>query len=67
MRLAVRNRGRLPSDLQLGGVPNGVSGLGLIRALLPGRGASLALEQCGPQVVATVELAPPVVTRANAT
>jgi hypothetical protein len=35
----------------------------LVRALLPRRNASLALTQQGERVVATVVLAPPVVTR----
>jgi PAS domain S-box-containing protein len=67
VRIAVRNRARLPAGFQLGRIPNGVSGLGLVRALLPRRGASLSIEQHGEHVVATIALGPPVVTRGDAT
>jgi hypothetical protein len=40
-------------------VPGGVSGLGLVRALLPRRSATLALEQQGDEVVATRALRRP--------
>jgi hypothetical protein len=40
-------------------VPGGVSGLGLVRALLPRRSAALTLAQHGTDVVAAVTLAPP--------
>jgi hypothetical protein len=36
-----------------------VSGLGLVRALLPRRTATLTLQQVGDEVVAEVELQPP--------
>ncbi len=42
-------------------VPGGVSGLGLVRALLPRRSAHLSLVQQGDRVMATIDLAPPVV------
>jgi two-component sensor histidine kinase len=61
--IAIANRARLPDGFELGRVPGGVSGLGLVRALLPRRSASLAIEQRGAQVVATVALQPPSVTR----
>jgi hypothetical protein len=40
-----------------------VSGLGLVRALLPRRSAGLTLEQHGDRVVAMVALKAPNVTR----
>jgi len=40
-------------------VKSGVSGLGLVRALLPRRSAILSLEQQGPDVVCRLELIPP--------
>jgi hypothetical protein len=40
-------------------VPGGVSGLGLVRALLPRRGATLQLAEEGGDVVARVSLVPP--------
>ena len=48
-------------------VPGGVSGLGLVRALLPRRSARLALSQRDDHLVqATIELAPPGVIRSDA-
>ena len=41
VRIAVRNRAQLPPGFSLGRIPNGVSGLGLVRALLPRRSATL--------------------------
>ncbi|HEX2010825.1 MAG TPA: PAS domain S-box protein, partial [Roseateles sp.] len=63
-RVALRivNQGRLPEGFQLSKVPGGVSGLGLVRALLPRRSAILSLEQQGEQVVCLLELLPPSVT-----
>jgi PAS domain S-box-containing protein len=53
----------LPPEFNVARVPGGVSGLGLVRALLPRRSASLEIEQRGERVVATVALQPPSVTR----
>jgi len=55
----ITNRAHLPADFDLARLPSGVSGLGLVRSLLPRRSASLALTQQGDEVVATVRLAPP--------
>ena len=63
VRLVIVNAGRLPEGFNLARVPGGVSGLGLVRALLPRRSASLAIEQRGEQVTATVTLDPPSVSR----
>ncbi len=63
VRIAIGNRGRLPEGFNLARVPGGVSGLGLVRALLPRRSAALAIEQRGDQVVASVSLDPPSITR----
>ncbi|MGZ5249381.1 MAG: PAS domain S-box protein [Caldimonas sp.] len=63
VRIAVANRARLPDGFSLARIPNGVSGLGLVRALLPRRSATLRIEQEGEQVVATVVLHEPVVVR----
>jgi PAS domain S-box-containing protein len=57
----IGNEGGLPPGFRIEHRPQAVSGLGLVRALLPRRHASLAMEQRGSQVVATVSLAPPVV------
>jgi two-component sensor histidine kinase len=64
--IAVRNRAQLPAGFSLGRIPNGVSGLGLVRALLPRRSATLRIEQADRHVVATVALRAPVVTRGGA-
>jgi len=51
--------GSLPEGFELAQVRAGVAGLGLVRALLPRRSASLTLFQEGPEVVAQVDLRPP--------
>jgi len=57
--IAIASAGRLPPDFELARIRGGVSGLGLVRALLPRRSASLVLEQRGDDVVAEVQLHPP--------
>ena len=49
----------LPPGFDLSQVRGGVAGLGLVRALLPRRSATLSLRQEGSEVVAQVELLPP--------
>ena len=66
VRVAISNRARLPDGFSLARIPNGVSGLGLVRALLPKKSASLSIEQSADDVVATVTLRPPGVQRAGA-
>ena len=56
------NPGRLPPDFNIKLVPGGVSGLALVRALLPRRTAHLSLTQRGDFVVCRVELQPPSVS-----
>jgi two-component sensor histidine kinase len=63
VRIAISNPARLPPAFSLARIPNGVSGLGLVRALLPRRNALLGIEQAADRVVATVTLSPPVVAR----
>ena len=63
VRVIIANRAQLPFGFTLARFPGGVSGLGLVRSLLPRRSASLSIEQQGEDVVATVTLAPPGVTR----
>lgn len=55
----IANPGRLPEGFALQNVRSGVSGLGLVRALLPRRSAILSLEQAGEDVVCRLELIPP--------
>lgn len=61
------NPGRLPEGFLLQNVKSGVSGLGLVRALLPRRSAILSLEQQGEDVVCRLELIPPSVVHNPAT
>ena len=67
VQVVIANPAQLPEDFSLTRFPGGVSGLGLVRALLPRRSASLTIEQQGPLVVATVSLSPPGVMRLDAT
>lgn len=60
--IAIASRGRLPEGFSLARIPGGVSGLGLVRALLPRRSATLGLAQEGEQVVARITLVPPSIT-----
>ncbi|MDO9313937.1 MAG: PAS domain S-box protein [Burkholderiaceae bacterium] len=61
VRIVIRNRARLPDGFNLARVPGGVSGLGLVRALLPRRCAKLTIEPDPDQehVVATVSIGAP--------
>jgi two-component sensor histidine kinase len=63
VRIEIRNTGKLPPEFSLARFPGGVSGLGLVRALLPRRSANLTIEQHGDLVVTTVTLQPPGVSR----
>jgi PAS domain S-box-containing protein len=55
----IMSPGQLPEGFSVERVRGGVSGLGLVRALLPRRSAKLALIQEGAFVRTTVHLAPP--------
>ncbi len=63
VRIKVSNVATLGAGFDLMRIPGGVSGLGLVRALLPRRSARLTLEQSEDRVVAEMVLQPPVVTR----
>ncbi|MEW6098054.1 MAG: PAS domain S-box protein [Pseudomonadota bacterium] len=64
VQIDVSNPGVLPPDFNLAQFPGGVSGLGLIRALLPRRSARLTLEAAAGRVTARVRIVPPGVGRA---
>ncbi len=66
VRVRIRNAGRLREGFDLAHYPGGVSGLGLVRALLPRRSATLTLTQHGDEVHAEVLLKPPSVTLGDA-
>jgi len=55
----IEHAGQLREGFSLAQVPPGVSGLGLVRALLPRRSATLTLTECMGQVCAELRLAPP--------
>ena len=59
----IRNQGQLREGFSLERFPGGVSGLGLVRALLPRRSASLSIEQQGGYVQVQVILREPSVRR----
>jgi two-component sensor histidine kinase len=63
--LSIVNTGRLPEGFRIDHRASAVSGLGLVRSLLPRRHASLHFIQSGDQVIATVTLAAPVVRAAR--
>ena len=55
----ISNQGQLPEGFDLSKVPGGVSGLGLVRSLLPRRSATLSLSVEGERVTARLRLIPP--------
>jgi PAS domain S-box-containing protein len=61
LAIRIQNAGRLPAGFDLARISSGVSGLGLIKALLPRRGAHLTLEQEEDRVAATLDLSGPAV------
>ncbi len=67
VQIRIASQSRLPAGFKLDAVRAGVSGLGLVRALLPRRSAALSLTQQAEEVVAMVELWPPSVQQPKAT
>ncbi|MEO8525288.1 MAG: sensor histidine kinase, partial [Caldimonas sp.] len=65
VHVVISNRAQLPAGFRLARIPNGVSGLGLVRALLPRRNATLRIEQAGDHVLARVDLREPLVARSG--
>ncbi len=63
VRLTLSHPGALGPGFDLQRVPGGVSGLGLVKALLPRRSASMTLECLGGEVITTVHLRGPSVRR----
>ena len=62
LSISIHNPGQLRVGFSLAQVPQGVSGLGLVRALLPRRSATLTLAQDGGEVGARIVLVPPSIT-----
>ena len=57
--LCIRNTGQVPEGFSMDRIRGGVSGLGLVRALLPRRSSKIQIEQEGAQVLARLQLTPP--------
>jgi PAS domain S-box-containing protein len=61
VELRLENAGQLKAGFDLAKIASSVSGLGLVKALLPRRGARLSIEQASGAVVTRVELYPPAI------
>jgi PAS domain S-box-containing protein len=59
--LQIENPGELASSFDLARISSSLTGLGLVRALLPRRGARLSIEQSAGSVVTRLEMAPPAI------
>ena len=59
VHITIASRATLPPGFELDARRSAISGLGLVRALLPRRSATMALAQEGDDVVARLELRPP--------
>ncbi len=57
--IRIAGRATLPAGFDLAAIRGGVTGLSLVRALLPRRSSLLKLRQEGDEVVAEIELRPP--------
>jgi PAS domain S-box-containing protein len=65
MVFSIENPGALPVGFDFFQIATSVSGLGLVKALLPRRGARLTLEQSGTAVCARLQLFPPSIREDN--
>ena len=59
VRIVIASRAQLKAGFDFSQMRSGVSGLGLVRALLPRRSTAMTLQQQGDEVQATLELKPP--------
>jgi len=59
VRITIASRARLEAGFDFAQMKSGVSGLALVRALLPRRSTAMTLLQQGDEVVATLDLKPP--------
>jgi len=66
VELRIEQPGQLKPGFDLAQISSSVSGLGLVKALLPRRGARLAIEQQGSQVVTRLELTAPAIREETA-
>ena len=65
MDFTIENPGQLKPGFSLSDIAASVSGLGLVKALLPRRGARLTIEPVGSSVLARLHLFPPAVREEN--
>jgi PAS domain S-box-containing protein len=65
MEFAIENPGQLTPGFSLADIAASVSGLGLVKALLPRRGARLSIDAAGGTVLARLQLFPPAVREEN--
>jgi two-component sensor histidine kinase len=65
MDFSIENPGQLKPGFSLQDIAASVSGLGLVKALLPRRGAQLSIEGTGNVVLARLQLSPPAVREEN--
>jgi two-component sensor histidine kinase len=61
MEMAIENPGTLKDGFNLAQISASVSGLGLVKALLPRRGARLVVERTGAVVSTRLQLFPPAI------
>jgi len=59
VRIVIASRAQLKPGFDFAQMRSGVSGLGLVRALLPRRSTAMSLQQQDDEVVATLDLKPP--------
>jgi hypothetical protein len=65
MDFTIENPGQLKPGFSLSDIAASVSGLGLVKALLPRRGARLSIEASGNVVLTRLQLSPPAVREEN--
>jgi hypothetical protein len=61
MEFVIENPGALKDGFDLGKIAASVSGLGLVKALLPRRGARMTIDQAGALVATRLQLMPPAI------
>jgi PAS domain S-box-containing protein len=61
MEFVIENPGTLKDGFDLGKIAASVSGLGLVKALLPRRGARMTIDQAGALVATRLQLMPPAI------
>ena len=65
MEFVIENPGQLKPGFSFADIAASVSGLGLVKALLPRRGAKLSIDPSGSAVLARLQLFPPAVREEN--